>query len=144
VSTSLDGRYLFSAGGDQTGRIWDAATGELVALLKHSEVLSRGWFSPDSRTLMTVESGGAVRRWSLAVDDRPDDDWVAIAELLAGKVASVGADTARDDRSGRSATWERLRAAYPEEFAISAADEENWSRQSSVDSANREPSAVRP
>lgn len=50
---------------------------------------------------------------------------------------AAGASTSMIARStpDAAATWERLRAAYPDEFAISAADEENWSRQPAAVSA---------
>ena len=55
LSFSLDGRRLASSGGDQTIRIWDAASGkESLALHGQPRHLGGVAFSPDGRLLVSA------------------------------------------------------------------------------------------
>ncbi len=48
---SPDGKVLVTTGQDKKARVWDAATGELIRTLDHSEGLLGVGFSPDGKTL---------------------------------------------------------------------------------------------
>jgi WD40 repeat protein len=71
VTFSPDGTLLVSAGGDDTVRVWEAATGTAVHTLtghrsrrnKHIDGMA---FSPDGTLLATAGTDGAVRRWKTA------------------------------------------------------------------------------
>ena len=64
IAWSPDGRWLASPSEDNTIRIWDAVTGEVVRTLEeHTDsVLSVAW-SPDGRRLASASNDKTVRLW---------------------------------------------------------------------------------
>jgi WD40 repeat protein len=63
VEYSPDGRYLVSSSLDGTARIWDAQTLRPLRTFKHPDPVSFATFTPDSRSVFTLDDGGAVREW---------------------------------------------------------------------------------
>ena len=60
---SADGRFVIAASDDQTARIWDAATGKEVLLLRHKAPVQFALMTPDGRHLATASD--TVRIWDL-------------------------------------------------------------------------------
>ncbi len=67
ASFSPDGTRIVTAPDDRTARIWDAADGRELAVLKgHNEGVTFAAFSPDGRTVVTASKDGTARIWDAA------------------------------------------------------------------------------
>jgi hypothetical protein len=75
LAWGLDGATLVTGGNDGTLKAWDVGSGvERVTLAWHRRPLTCVAFSPDGRTLVSVNttlSGGAVKLWPVEVLDPP-------------------------------------------------------------------------
>jgi WD40 repeat protein/tRNA A-37 threonylcarbamoyl transferase component Bud32 len=61
---SPDGKQVVTTANDNTARIWDAATGDELAVLRgHTDNVTSGRFSPDGRHVLTVSEDRAARLW---------------------------------------------------------------------------------
>jgi WD40 repeat protein/tRNA A-37 threonylcarbamoyl transferase component Bud32 len=67
LAYSPDGRWLGSGSWDGTVRLWDAATGELCAILPHPSYVFGLAFGPDGTWLLTGDRfSGRLRVWDVA------------------------------------------------------------------------------
>jgi hypothetical protein len=118
VAFSPDGRHLATASADNSGRVWDAATGEpLTPALGH-----RGWgrvtdvaFSPGGDRVVTAGADGTAQVWRLGRTDWPAGDLERLAELLGG--SRIGADAGSLvplEAGALGRLWDDLRARHPE------------------------------
>jgi WD40 repeat protein len=53
----LDGGRIITASKDETSRIWDAATGQELAVLRHDDFVGLAAFSPDGTRVLTGSGG---------------------------------------------------------------------------------------
>jgi WD40 repeat protein len=67
LAFSRDGKRLASASCDNTARIWDVATGELLHVLEgHKGFVNAVRFLPDGKLLATGGEDGTIRLWEVA------------------------------------------------------------------------------
>ena len=63
---SGDGKRVVTASGDQTARIWDAESGQEIAVLKiHTGVVLSAAFSGDSKRVVTASDDKTARIWDV-------------------------------------------------------------------------------
>jgi WD40 repeat protein len=67
VAWSPDGMYLASAEGWNGVRVWDAVTGESLAVLEHTEFVYSVAWSPDGTYLASGSWDGTIRLWGVPV-----------------------------------------------------------------------------
>jgi WD40 repeat protein len=61
---SADGRFVVTAGADNSARVWDAQSGREVArLLGHTRPVRVARFSPDGLTIVTASEDRSARLW---------------------------------------------------------------------------------
>jgi WD40 repeat protein len=97
AAVSPDGKWVFTAAmNGRAGGVWEAVTGSPVALLDAGFGVTKGFFTPDGRSVVTVGSGVGFR-WDLAAVLAPDpkatpaESWEAAAGADAGKAAGAAA-----------------------------------------------------
>jgi WD40 repeat protein len=72
IALSPDGRRLVVGGLDGAARVFDARTGELLAVLAaHDERISGVAVSPDGTWALTTSWDHRAHRWALSVLDEP-------------------------------------------------------------------------
>lgn len=97
MAVSPDGVLLATASWDRTVRLWNSASGELVAVLPgHAHRVGGVGFSPDGEQIVTTSWDGTARRWTLA--GLSSDPAVVVADVRAraglevvdGRVVPIG------------------------------------------------------
>jgi WD40 repeat protein len=83
---SPDGSKILTASGDNTARVWDAATGRALSEpLQHEDIVISAVFSPDGSKILTASKDNTARVWSIAPPSNiPIPKWLApLAEAVA-------------------------------------------------------------
>jgi WD40 repeat protein len=69
ASFSPDGKWVVTASMDKTARVWEAATGKLVAELRgHTDEVYNAAFSPDGKFVVTASRDGTARVWAISTE----------------------------------------------------------------------------
>jgi len=119
VAFSPDGTRLLSAGCDQTARLWDAATGAEIRVLRdHHAPLAVGAFSRDGRLIGTAgghpcithptqgdDNDTDVRIWEAASTTPPRRLAGALTLLVGATFSADGTEFAAGGTSGEVLVW---------------------------------------
>ncbi len=111
---SPDGQRIVTASGDETARVWNAATGQQLAKLEgHTDHVVSAAFSPDGQRIVTASEDETARVWNAATGQQ-----VAKLEGHTGAVYSAAFSpdgqrivTASEDKTARvwnAATGQQL------------------------------------
>ncbi len=66
---SPDGKFVVTASGDETVRVWEAASGQKVARMAHEDEVRAVAFSPDGKWLATGSVDNTARVWLVWPED---------------------------------------------------------------------------
>jgi WD40 repeat protein/predicted Ser/Thr protein kinase len=120
VAYSPDGQWIASGSWDKTLRLWDAATGEICAVLPHPGVLRTLAFSPDgSRLVSGCAQESSLQIWNVATGQLqktfkgPGD--LAVQALA---VSPDGARIAAGDSDGRATITDAATGAVLHSFRM--------------------------
>ena len=63
---SPDGARILTASGDNTAKLWDAASGKLIASFDHQGTVRWAAFSPDGARILTASWDKTAKLWDAA------------------------------------------------------------------------------
>jgi tetratricopeptide (TPR) repeat protein len=127
---SPEGRRVVTASYDQTARVWDAATGlPIPPPLKHGGPVRHAALTPDGRRVVTASQDKTARVWDLPMDDRPAEDLVQLAELLAGYRLDEQGGMNPLDGDSWNRSWDILHGRYPAQFVSTPQEVREWHRE---------------
>ncbi len=106
VSYSANGKFLATGAIDDTARIWNAANGkELFVLKEHKDRINDVAFSPDSKMLVSASGDDTIKFWNVATGEElatlegHQNDVEQLAWSKDGKMLASG------DRNGVVKLW---------------------------------------
>ena len=98
---SPDGKYIVTASGDKTARVWDAKSGKQVAeLLEHGSAVISAAFSPDGRYIVTASWDKTARVWDA-------ESGKQVTEPLEHGKPVISAAFSPDGRYIVTASWDK-------------------------------------
>jgi len=104
VSTTGDPRVV---AGDEFARVWDVASGKVIAKLEGKEGPIYGAaYSPDGTFILTVSEGGVARLWSARTLELSKVLSASEGRLLAGTFDSTGAQMLTAGRDSIARVWD--------------------------------------
>ena len=66
---SPDGARILTASADTTAKLWDAASGKLIASFDHQDSVNDAAFSPDGSRILTASADKQAKLWDAATGE---------------------------------------------------------------------------
>ena len=66
MAFSPDGARILTASADNTAKLWDAASGKLIASFDHQDEVCQAAFSPDGARILTASGDKTAKLWDAA------------------------------------------------------------------------------
>ena len=67
---NADESRILTTGGDDTTRVWDAETGDVLAILEgHKEAVLQAIWNADESRILTASGDGTARQWYARMED---------------------------------------------------------------------------
>ena len=66
MAFSPDGARILTASADHTAKLWDAASGKLIASFEHQDTVRCAAFSPDGARILTASADKTAKLWDAA------------------------------------------------------------------------------
>ncbi|PVF91804.1 WD40 repeat-like protein [Serendipita vermifera] len=102
IAFSPDGRYIASGSEDHTVRVWNAETGEDIALFEgHRDTVNAVSFSSDSRLIVSGSDDCTVRIWDIETNER------ILGPLKGHKDVVTSVIVSNDGRHIASGSWDK-------------------------------------
>jgi len=105
VAFSGDGRYLATAGRENTARVWDLGNGQEVVRLAHKASVEAVGFSPDGHQLITASMDGTSRLWDLPAGRERMRAGSADGMVEVAAISPRGGLFASGDSAGLISIW---------------------------------------
>ena len=124
---SPDGARIVTASADETARIWDAATGKEITVLRgHENRVTSAAFSPDGARIVTASWDKTARIWDAATGKeitvlRGHDDFVTSAAFSPDGARIVTASWDRTARIWDAATGKEITILRGHEASVTSA-----------------------
>jgi WD40 repeat protein len=120
--------------GDGTIRLWDLASGTLLAPpLPHRGAIRSVQFDPLGNLLLTAGDDDNARLWQLPTIDLAVPDLISLAQLLSGRTIDRRFNELSIDPAGLRQIFVTLSDAYPSLFRTPPKEIAAWDRFISQD-----------
>ena len=107
VAFSPDGARIVTTSLDNTAKLWDAASGKLIATLAHEDKVCHAAFSPDGARILTVSWDRTTKLWDAAsgklIASLTDPE---IANLMYGTFSPDGARILTGNDNNTARLWD--------------------------------------
>jgi WD40 repeat protein len=115
---SPDGARILTASGDKTAKLWDAASGKLMASFAHQDAVNRAVFSPDGARILTAGNDTSAKLWDAAsgklMASLTDH---GIASVWYGEFSPNGARIWTVNENGTASLWDTASGKLIASFA---------------------------